>query len=129
MASSRINEETPLFNNQQEDAQKHNTETKGDIYAKLSIATGLALFVVLVLSVLVRLPVNVFTFHPLFITVFIILATEGISLLQPTKTAEEKKQGLKRHAIIQTGSYLSAIAGFSFIFYNKVISGKQHFES
>jgi hypothetical protein len=130
MTSSHIDdEETPLLNNQQEDQQKHITENKRDIYAKWSITSGLVLFVALVLSVLVRLPVNVFTFHPLFITVFIVLATEGISLLQLTKTPEEKKRGLRKHAIIQTSSYLSVITGFSFIFYNKVIAGKHHFES
>jgi hypothetical protein len=129
MSSSSIDYEgSPLLGAHQ-DPQKHIVSNKGDVYAKWSITAGLVLFAALVLSVLVRLPVNVFTFHPVFITLFIILATEGISLLQPTKTSEEKKQGLKKHAMIQTGSYLAAITGFTFIFYNKVIAGKHHFES
>ncbi|PHZ16289.1 uncharacterized protein RHIMIDRAFT_197516 [Rhizopus microsporus ATCC 52813] len=100
-----------------------------DKYAHGSIIFGLALFIALIGSVLVRIPFNVFTFHPIFMTLFIVLLTEGIALLQPTSTSEEKRKGLYYHALIQSTSYLSAIIGFSFIFYNKVISNKSHFES
>jgi ureidoglycolate hydrolase len=124
MASS-VDEETPLIEYQQSQSQLN----KKDAYAKWSIISGLTLFVGLVVSVLVRIPFNVFTYHPLFMTSFIVFVTEGVSLLQPTATDIEKKRGLGYHAIIQTISYLSAISGFSFIFYNKVISGKHHFES
>ncbi|EIE87432.1 hypothetical protein RO3G_12143 [Rhizopus delemar RA 99-880] len=62
-------------------------------------------------------------------TFFIVLITEGIALLQPTSTTEEKKKGLKYHSLIQSTSYIFAIIGVSFIFYNKIISGKAHFES
>lgn len=110
-----------------------NNDTKSilnkDRLSKWSIISGLVLFVSLVASVLVKIPFNVFTFHPLFMTLFIVLVTEGVSFLQPTNTAEEKKKGLKYHAIVQTTSYLSVLTGFSFIFYNKVISGKPHFDS
>lgn len=124
MASS-VDEETPLIEHQQSQSQLN----KKDAYAKWSIISGLTLFVGLVVSVLVRIPFNIFTYHPLFMTGFIVFVTEGVSLLQPTATDIEKKRGLGYHAIIQTISYLSAISGFSFIFYNKVISGKHHFES
>ncbi|KAI8080937.1 eukaryotic cytochrome b561-domain-containing protein [Thamnidium elegans] len=62
-------------------------------------------------------------------TLFLITATEGVSLLQPTSTPEEKKKGLKYHAIVQTTSYISAITGFTIIFCNKILQGKPHFES
>jgi len=127
MTTPSVDEETPLI--QQQHHQSQLQMNRKDVYAKWSIAAGLALFVSLVVSVLVRIPFNVFTYHPLFMTTFIVLVTEGISLLQPTSTEIEKKRGLRYHAIIQTTSYLSAISGFSFIFYNKVISGKHHFES
>jgi hypothetical protein len=119
-----VDETTPFL--------QHNSgpnHSKKDKLSFWSIQAGLLLFVGLVGSVLVRLPFNVFTYHPLFMVPFIILVTEGIVLLQPTSTVEEKRKGLKYHAIIQTLSYLSVITGFSFIFYNKVISGKPHFES
>ncbi|KAK4513707.1 uncharacterized protein ATC70_005712 [Mucor velutinosus] len=127
MTAPLVDEETPLVQQRQQQPQPQ--MNKQDVYAKWSIIAGLALFVSLVISVLVRIPFNVFTYHPLFMTTFIVLVTEGISLLQPTSTEIEKKRGLRHHAIIQTTSYLSAICGFSFIFYNKVISGKHHFES
>ncbi|KAI8368337.1 eukaryotic cytochrome b561-domain-containing protein [Choanephora cucurbitarum] len=102
---------------------------KQDTYGKWSIMAGVGLFVALVLSVLVRLPVNIFTGHPIFMVLLIIFVTEGIALLQPTSTPLEKKEGLRKHAIVQSATYLSAIGGFSFIFYNKVVAGKYHFES
>lgn len=123
---SSLEEQTPLLQNNQ---GRIIIESKRDKASKWSITAGLLLFVSLILSVLVKIPFNIFTFHPLFMTTFIVLVTEGIALLQPTSTATEKKRGLKFHAFIQTTSYLSVITGFSFIFYNKVISGKPHFES
>ncbi|CAO3696700.1 unnamed protein product [Rhizopus stolonifer] len=103
--------------------------SKKDNYANLSIILGLVLFVGLTGSVVIRIPFSAFTFHPVFMMLFIVLMTEGIVNLQLTTTATEKKVGLKYHAWIQSGSYLSAIVGVSFIFYNKVISNKPHFES
>ncbi|CEJ04883.1 hypothetical protein RMCBS344292_18834 [Rhizopus microsporus] len=117
-----ITEQTPLI-------AIYGGPRRWDKYAHGSIIFGLALFIALVGSVLVRIPFNIFTFHPIFMTLFIVLLTEGIALLQPTSTSEEKRKGLYYHALIQSTSYLSAIIGFSFIFYNKVISNKSHFES
>ncbi|KAI8344335.1 eukaryotic cytochrome b561-domain-containing protein [Chlamydoabsidia padenii] len=62
-------------------------------------------------------------------TLFIILLTEGITTLQPTRTKLEKQQGLGRHAILQLSAFLSAIIGFSAIFYNKYLANKDHFTS
>lgn len=117
-------EETPLLVTNDKKSQ-----LRQDKYAKWSIQAGLVLFVSLIVSVLVRIPFNVFTFHPIFMTLFIVLVTEGIAVLQPTSGTEEKKKGLLYHALFQSASYLSVITGFSFIFYNKIISGKHHFES
>lgn len=117
-----MNEQSPLIGFKEK-------KTRKDIYANISIALGLTLFVGLIGSVLVRIPLNVFTYHPIFMTLFIVLITEGIALLQPTSTTEEKKKGLKYHSLIQSTSYIFAIIGVSFIFYNKIISGKAHFES
>ncbi|KAI8638678.1 eukaryotic cytochrome b561-domain-containing protein [Parasitella parasitica] len=126
MASPQVGEDTPLTHQQQQSQIQWNRK---DVCAKWSIISGLALFVGLVVSVLVRIPLSIFTYHPIFMTTFVVLVTEGVSLLQPTATVAEKKRGLKCHAIIQTLCYLSAISGFSLIIYNKIISGKHHFES
>jgi hypothetical protein len=50
----------------------------------------------------------------------------GIYLLQPTYTPQEKKEGLKRHAILQILAYTSAVIGATAIFYNKAIHDKPH---
>lgn len=118
------NEEAPLLS----DTNTRTGILKKDKLSKLSIAAGLALFAGLVGSVLVRQPFSIFAFHPIFMTLFLILVTEGVNLLQPTSTPEEKRTGLKHHAMIQITSYLSAITGFSVIFYNKILQGKPHFE-
>lgn len=122
MASN--DEQIPLLVN-----KELNSIIRKDRLSRWSIISGLVLFVSLIGSVLVRLPFNLFTYHPLFMTLFIVLVTEGVALLQPTSTVTEKKVGLKYHAAVQTISYISVITGFSFIFYNKVVSGKSHFES
>ncbi|KAI8994995.1 eukaryotic cytochrome b561-domain-containing protein [Pilobolus umbonatus] len=103
--------------------------SRKDTVSKYCIATGIILFVSLVGSVLVRLPFNMFTLHPLLMSLFIVFITEGIVLLQPTRTPQEKKKGLKLHAMIQTVAYIASIFGFIYIFRNKVLSNKAHFES
>ncbi|KAI7899752.1 cytochrome b561 domain-containing protein, partial [Cokeromyces recurvatus] len=62
-------------------------------------------------------------------TLFVVFVTEGISILQPANTAQEKKKRFQYHVTIQLTSSIFAILGFSFIFYNKIISKKSHFES
>lgn len=119
-----IGEQTPLLVD-----KDLNATVRKDRLSRWSITSGLVLFTSLIASVLVRIPFNLFTYHPLFMTLFIVLVTEGIALLQPTATASEKKNGLKYHAAVQTISYISVVSGFSFIFYNKIVSGKAHFES
>ncbi|KAL0096629.1 eukaryotic cytochrome b561-domain-containing protein [Phycomyces blakesleeanus] len=119
-------QETPLLGPR---ATPFGPKTKQDRLAGYSTHLGIGLFTVLVLSVLIRLPLSVFTIHPVFMTIFVVSISEGISLLQPTHTPEQKAQGLKKHAAIQTISYVAAIIGFTAIFYNKVISSKPHFTS
>ncbi|KAI9008980.1 eukaryotic cytochrome b561-domain-containing protein [Phycomyces nitens] len=110
-------------------AVPYGPRTKQDRLAGYATHFGVALFAALILSVLVRLPLGVFTYHPVGMTLFVVLITEGISLLQPTSTPEQKAKGQKNHAMVQTIAYCSAIVGFTAIFYNKVLSSKPHFTS
>ncbi|SAL99209.1 hypothetical protein [Absidia glauca] len=100
-----------------------------DVKGLWLVRTALLLLAVEVLSVLARIPLSVFSLHPFFMTLFIILLTEGVTTLQPTRTKVEKRLGLHRHAIIQLFAFLSAVTGFSAIFYNKVLANKDHFTS
>ncbi|CAO3609097.1 unnamed protein product [Cunninghamella blakesleeana] len=123
-----INEQTPLVNNYNNDPTLGSI-TKKDKNGLLLIRFGQISFALFILSVLVRIPLSVFSFHPFFMTIFILILTEGIATLQTTKTLQEKREGLKKHALIQLLAYISSGIGFSAIFYNKIISGKPHFTS
>jgi hypothetical protein len=74
-----IEEQTPLLQTAEPKAS-----IKKDKCGQFSLISGLVLFVGLVLSVLVRIPFNVFTYHPIFMTLFIVLSTEGKFFINPT---------------------------------------------
>ncbi|CAO3626248.1 unnamed protein product [Cunninghamella echinulata] len=120
-----VNEQTPLVNNE----QVLYSNTKKDKSGLLLLRFGQVSFAIFILSVLTRVPLAIFSVHPFFMTIFILFLTEGIATLQPTKTLEEKRDGLKRHAFIQLSAYISSSIGFSAIFYNKILGGKPHFTS
>ncbi|ORZ13200.1 eukaryotic cytochrome b561-domain-containing protein [Absidia repens] len=132
-----IDERTHLLNSDDSEGQILTTAVTSDkehrkerdSKGSLLIRLVLMLLAVVILSVLARIPLSVFSLHPFFMTIFVILLTEGIATLQPTHTKNEKHQGLKRHAIIQIVAFLLGLLGFSAIFYNKVISNKSHFTS
>ena len=74
-------ETTPLLftnNTELQQKQKQANMNKKDAIFGTMTHIGLALFVALVISVLVRLPFNVFTYHVMFIVPFIVLSTEGL---------------------------------------------------
>lgn len=48
-----------------------------DRIAGWSVTAGVLIFAGLVASVLVRIPLSVFSYHPLFMTIFTVAATEG----------------------------------------------------
>ncbi|KAI9488376.1 hypothetical protein BDB00DRAFT_848207 [Zychaea mexicana] len=82
--SEQDQETTPLLlsNRHPTDSTTTPKEMKSRSDAIFGAAThvGLALFVGLIISVLVRIPFNVFTYHPIFIMLFIVFTTEGIVL-------------------------------------------------
>ncbi|CDS10675.1 hypothetical protein LRAMOSA11161 [Lichtheimia ramosa] len=120
-------EDSPLLNHNV--MKTHSRESLKDKASAIVLNAGLLLFIGLVISVLVRVPFNLFTYHPIFMILFITCCTEGIVLLQPTRTTQEKKRGLRHHATAQVIGYTSAIVGFTAIVYNKVVSDKEHFTS
>ncbi|KAI7865735.1 hypothetical protein BDF14DRAFT_1822953 [Spinellus fusiger] len=105
------------------------SKRKGDQFYAYLTHTGLALFAALVLSVLVRLPLNVFTLHPLFNVIMLVSVTEGVVLLQTTSTQEEKEKGLEYHAIVQSIASFSFVVAGTAIFVNKYLLNKEHLTS
>ncbi|KAI9250453.1 eukaryotic cytochrome b561-domain-containing protein [Phascolomyces articulosus] len=95
-----------------------------------SLHIGLILFFGLVIAVLTQIPfAPPLILHPLFMTLFIILITEGVALLQPTSTEKEKKKGLKLHALVQGFAYVFLIVGFGIMVNSKMQRGGPHFAS
>ena len=76
-------------------------------------------------GILYRSPAGLFTYHPSFQSVAILLFTEGILVLQPTATAGAKKAGLKLHKIFQLTALPALLYGSFIIWYNKAIHGGQ----
>ncbi|KAL9096331.1 MAG: hypothetical protein Q9165_001328 [Trypethelium subeluteriae] len=66
--------------------------------------------------------------HPLLNSAAILLMTQGILVLQPTYTAQQKKQGTYVHATLNDLALAAAIAGLVVIEINKADHGG-HFES
>ncbi|KAF2233770.1 hypothetical protein EV356DRAFT_503310 [Viridothelium virens] len=69
-----------------------------------------------------------FSAHPLLNSAAILLLTQGILVLQPTYTAQQKKQGTYVHATLNDLALAAAIAGLVVIEINKADHGG-HFES
>lgn len=72
---------------------------------------------------------GLFTYHPAFQSLAVLLFTEGVLVLQPTRTAGAKSTGLKLHQIFQLSALPCLLAGSFFIFYNKLIHSAAHFTS
>lgn len=54
---------------------------------------------------------------------------QGVLVLQPTHTAQQKKEGTYTHAALNDVAVLTAIAGLVIIEYNKIDHDGRHFES
>lgn len=54
---------------------------------------------------------------------------QGILILQPTHTAQQKKQGTYIHAGLNDAGFLAALAGLVVIEYNKISHGGPYFSS
>lgn len=74
-------------------------------------------------------PLNLFSPHPLLNSAGILLLTQGILILQPTHSQEQKHLGTNIHAILNGTGLCALIAGLIFIEINKFGHGGTHFES
>ncbi|GAA5895052.1 cytochrome b561 domain-containing protein [Sporobolomyces salmoneus] len=89
---------------------------------------GLLLSHVVTWKILREKPAGLFTYHPLFQSLAVLVFVEGIVLLQPKPSNSTVKQtGQKLHQAFQGLASLLIIAGASFIIYNKAAHGAAHF--
>lgn len=89
---------------------------------------GLLLSHVVIWNILREHPAGLFTYHPLFQSLAVLVFIEGIILLQPPPaTSAIKRTGQRLHQSFQGFASLLIIAGASFIIYNKASHGAPHF--
>ncbi|KAF1356285.1 eukaryotic cytochrome b561-domain-containing protein [Delphinella strobiligena] len=70
-----------------------------------------------------------FSVHPLLNSAAILLFTQGVLVVQPTHTKEQKRKGTWTHAGLNNVALLTAIAGLVVIEYNKIAHNGTHFVS
>ncbi|GAA5832295.1 hypothetical protein JCM3766R1_002368 [Sporobolomyces carnicolor] len=89
---------------------------------------GLLLSHVVIWKILREHPAGLFTYHPLFQSLAVLIFVEGIVLLQPRPTnAAVKRTGQTLHQTFQGVASLLIFAGAAFIIYNKAAHGAKHF--
>ncbi|GAA5841456.1 hypothetical protein JCM5353_007275 [Sporobolomyces roseus] len=96
----------------------------GAVFAQV----GLLLSHVVLWKVIKENPSGLFTYHPVFQSVAVLLFIEGIILLQPPPSnATVKRTGRQLHQTFQGIATLLIITGAIFIIYNKASHGAPHF--
>jgi len=74
-------------------------------------------------------PIILFSVHPLAQSFGLLVLVQGILIVQPTVSAEQKKAGQKLHAGLNLAALISFIVGVGSIEYNKIRSNGAHFKS
>ncbi|KAG0229010.1 hypothetical protein BGW42_001831 [Actinomortierella wolfii] len=91
---------------------------------------GLLLFFGTLTAVIIKAPwVYPYTWHPIFMSLFGLLATEAILVLQPKELARHKRNLKTVHAVLHGSTFLFLIVGYVAIWVNKSIQHKVHFKS
>jgi len=70
-----------------------------------------------------------FVWHPTLMSTVLLMATQGILVLQKAESRQEKDAGLNFHKLMQSVSFLSVIGGFYVIYTFKKEGGSEHFYS
>jgi len=74
-------------------------------------------------------PLILFSAHPLLNSSALLIITQAILILQPTHTADQKRQGTITHALLVELAVASLVAGLIIIEINKFAHNGIHFES
>lgn len=105
------------------------------LYHNLIIGTGILaqagvwVLAAVVWSAVFSHPLILFSAHPLLNSAALLLLAQGALILQPTHTAQQKKEGTYAHAIFNDIALGAFIAAWVVIEVNKYKSGLPHFES
>ncbi|KAI6248074.1 hypothetical protein HI914_03180 [Erysiphe necator] len=105
------------------------------LYANLIIGTavlaqaGIILLTAAVWASIFLHNVTLFSYHPLLNSAGILLLTQAILILQPTRTASQKRDGTVAHALLIGVGFSALVAGLVVIEYNKFSHNGAHFKS
>ncbi|RIA96934.1 eukaryotic cytochrome b561-domain-containing protein [Glomus cerebriforme] len=70
-----------------------------------------------------------FIWHPTLMAMVILMATQGIAILQKAETRQEKEGALNFHKLMQSITFLSVIGGFYITYTFKAENNAEHFTS
>jgi hypothetical protein len=90
---------------------------------------GLLLLVAIIWGAVFTHELILFSAHPLLNSTAIFLSAQAILIVQPTHTAEQKKNGAVTHGLLNGTAALAFLAAFVIILYNKTSHHGIHFES
>ncbi|KAF9975184.1 hypothetical protein BGZ73_001257 [Actinomortierella ambigua] len=91
---------------------------------------GLVLFFGTLTSVIVKAPwAYPYSWHPILMGLFGLLATEAVLVLQPKELARHKRRLKTVHAVAHGATLLLVIFGFWAVYANKSMQNKIHFKS
>ncbi|KAG9292254.1 hypothetical protein G9A89_000272 [Geosiphon pyriformis] len=96
------------------------------VFYWIATAGSLAFLALVCYVVLKTKNFDLFMWHPLLMSLTLLLLTQGILLLQRTAKQEEKIQGLRFHRAVQFLGLLTCTAGFSIIVYTKIKHKEKH---
>jgi len=105
------------------------------LYFNLIIGTavlaqaGLVLLIAHVWACIFHADLILFSAHPLLNTGGLLLLVQGILILQPTHTADQKRAGTLAHFLLLNLALDLLVAGLVVIEYNKISHSGTHFES
>ncbi|KAK5115467.1 hypothetical protein LTR62_001126 [Meristemomyces frigidus] len=123
-------EQTPLLGEPGDASQK-----SAPLYHNLIIGTGVVaqagiwILAAIVWGSVFSNDLSLFSAHPLLNSAALLFFVQGILILQPTHTAQQKKQGTYAHAALNNIAVLAAVAGLVVIEYNKFAHQGTHFVS
>jgi len=127
---STSSEQEPLLGRPGDAAQGERTIFENLILGSGVIAqAGIWILTAVVWSGILSHPLILFSAHPLLNSAGLLLVTQGVLILQPTHTAEQKKLGTYIHVAFMDVGLSLLLAGFVVIEVNKHKGHLAHFES
>ncbi|KAK7513124.1 eukaryotic cytochrome b561-domain-containing protein [Phyllosticta citriasiana] len=127
----RIGEDEPLLGRAGDASQQQGKPLPWNLVLGTGTVAqaGIWILTAIVWSAIFSHDLILFSAHPLLNSAGILLLTQGILILQPTHTAQQKRQGTYAHFGFNQLGVIALVAGLIVIEINKARGGLDHFES